>query len=250
MQKLGIEVTYLFNSGFFVETQRYLFLFDYFKDQAHSLSPGKKRPDQSRVQKIMHTDKHVLIFASHSHADHFNSVILQWIAFNNKINYILSNDIKAPRLEETLMKRVKMIGAYEELVLEEAKIKTFGSTDQGVSFLVQADGLNIFHAGDLNWWDWSDEPEEERRLAERRFNEEIAKLKGEEIDLAFFPVDPRLEHNYANGGKRLIKELRPKVFIPMHFGVNYEIIDRFAEEVKNLGAKVIRINSSPQRILL
>lgn len=250
MQKLGIEVTYLFNSGFFVETRQYLFLFDYFKDQAHPLSSGKKRPDQSGVQKITNTDKHVLIFVSHSHRDHFNSVILQWIAFNNKINYVLSNDIKTPRLEETLMKRVKMISAYEELEWDGAEIKTFGSTDQGVSFLVRADGLNIFHAGDMNWWDWSDDPQEERRCAERRFKEEIAKLKGEEVDLAFFPVDPRLGHNYASGGKHLIKELRPKVFIPMHFGVNYEIINRFAEEVKNLGSKVIRINSSPQRILI
>ena len=77
-------------------------------------------------------------------------MILQWIAFNNKINYVLSNDIKTPRLEETLMKRVKMISAYEELEWDGAEIKTFGSTDQGVSFLVRADGLNIFHAGDMN----------------------------------------------------------------------------------------------------
>lgn len=250
MQKFGIEVTYLFNSGFFVETRQYLFLFDYCKDQAKTVSLGKKRPHQSGVKKIMNTDKQVLIFASHSHADHFNPVVLQWIAFNNRINYILSNDIKTPRLDNALMKRVKLISAYEELELGEVKIKTFGSTDQGVSFLVQADGLTIFHAGDLNWWDWSDDPEEERRSAERRFIDEIAKLKGAEIDLAFFPVDPRLGRNYAGGGKRLIKELRPEVFIPMHFGVNYEIIDRFTEEIKNFGTKVIRINSSPQQILI
>ena len=45
----------------------------------------------------------------------------------------------------------------KNLSLKGVKIKAFGSTDIGISFLVSVDGVDIFHAGDLNWWHWWDE---------------------------------------------------------------------------------------------
>lgn len=32
------------------------------------------------------------------------------------------------------------------------KVKAFDSTDEGLSYLVEMDGIRIFHAGDLNNW--------------------------------------------------------------------------------------------------
>ncbi|MEI3154718.1 MAG: hypothetical protein V8S95_06185 [Odoribacter sp.] len=42
------------------------------------------------------------------------------------------------------------------------RIKAFGSTDIGISFLIDIDNIRIFHAGDLNNWHWEEEstPEE------------------------------------------------------------------------------------------
>ena len=43
-----------------------------------------------------------------------------------------------------------------------ARIRAYGSTDEGVSFLISVEGKQIFHAGDLNFWHWAEEstPEE------------------------------------------------------------------------------------------
>ena len=89
-----------------------------------------------------------------------------------------------------------------------------------------------------------------RSPGEQRFKTEIAKLKGEEIKLAFFPVDPRLEHNYDAGAKYFIQEIQPEIFIPMHFGEDYAIIRKFALEATNTKTKVVTIQASPQEILL
>lgn len=40
------------------------------------------------------------------------------------------------------------------------RVHAFGSTDVGISFLVEAEGKKIFHAGDLNNWHWMDESSE------------------------------------------------------------------------------------------
>jgi L-ascorbate metabolism protein UlaG (beta-lactamase superfamily) len=248
MNTFGVKITYFFNSGFTIETQKYCLIFDFYLEQARTETSGTG--GNMIEERLLHTEKEVLVFVSHSHADHFNPAIFQWQKQRKDINYILSSDIRIPGHAVTNKYAVKMIAPYGEQVLGEVKIKAYGSTDEGVSFLVKADGLTIFHAGDLNWWYWWDDSEEERRDAEDRFKKEIAKIKGEEIDLAFFPVDPRLEHNFAAGGKYFIEELWPKAFIPMHFGEDYEIIDYFSEKVKHLKTRVIKINSSPQRFFL
>ena len=55
---------------------------------------------------------------------------------------------------------------------------SFDSTDIGTSFRVvlKDEGVTLFHAGDFNWWDWTGEPQEQRKLAENAFR------KGPSID--------------------------------------------------------------------
>lgn len=36
-------------------------------------------------------------------------------------------------------------------------VEALPSTDEGVAFLVTAEGRTVFHAGDLNWWHWEGE---------------------------------------------------------------------------------------------
>ena len=63
----------------------------------------------------------------------------------------------------------------------------------------------------------------------KAFKTEIHKIQGEEIDVAFFPVDSRLEEFYYLGGNYFIETLSPKLFIPMHFGDNVKVTQDFAE---------------------
>jgi L-ascorbate metabolism protein UlaG (beta-lactamase superfamily) len=244
MKDCRVKINYLYNSGFTLETDKHILIFDYYMD---SVDVGDKTINNGALSpKDLKAEKDILVFSSHSHGDHFNPVILSWARERENISYILSSDIEVP--EESA--KVNVISACEELELKDVYIKAYGSTDAGVSFLVRVDGITIFHAGDLNWWYWWDDTEEEIEKAETWFKEEVERIRGEKIDIAFFPVDPRLEHNYHLGGEYFMRILSPEVLIPMHFGETYEATKNFTEKVKELPVKVVEITRRGQEILL
>ena len=186
-----------------------------------------------------------MVFASHAHADHFDPTILKWGKDNPNIHYILSSDIHA----KTDKLSHHIVSAYEKLAVNDITIETFGSTDQGISFLIQVDGLSIFHAGDLNWWHWSGEAKAERDHAETIFKAEIEKVIGQQIDIAFFPVDRRLEEAYCMGAEYFAAKLKPKLLLPMHFGNDYGASKAFAQRASILGIATTEINHKGQEII-
>lgn len=227
----GIKIKYLYHSGFFVATPKNLLLFDYYQGEAEEL--------------VKSSPKNVFIFCSHSHPDHFNRIILDWQKDRRDIHYIFSRDIRLGQRIENLHYLVP----DETLETGGLKIKAFNSTDLGVAFLVEDEGTRIFHAGDLNWWYWIDTPEEMEK-AEREFKEEIEIIKQEDIDIAFFPVDPRLEKNYSAGAEYFIQEVKPKVFIPMHFADSPEITEKFQTKMQGKGSpgRILSLNRKGQEI--
>lgn len=237
---MNAKVHYLFHSGFSLETENHFLIFDYYMDYPHS---GDKFIENGVIgAKEIKTDKKVLVFSSHSHHDHFSPVIMEWEKYNKNIKYILSSDIKPGRYSDNIY----LISPNDILKVEDVDIKAFGSSDLGVSFLVRLDGLSIFHAGDLNWWYWWDDTEEEISKAEKLFKDEIEKIRGEMVDVAFFPVDPRLEHNFHLGGEYFIREVKPKVFFPMHLWEKYDIIKDFKAKVKGYETEVMEIKHRGQ----
>jgi len=224
MEKLNIKINYLYHSGFTIETKNYFLVFDYYKDS-----------EKGNIAELLRHKKNIVIFSSHGHGDHFNREIFTWKNINQHIKYILSNDIK-PGIE---LQDIYFIAPYQELNFDGLYVKTFGSTDLGVSFKVQVDGVTLFHAGDLNWWHWYDESEKDNLQMEKAFKEEVEKLKGEHFDLVFFPVDPRLKDSYTLGVKYFMEKLKPAYLIPMHFGDNYEPVREFINSDKNLPVKVL-----------
>ena len=228
MNRLNIKIEHIFHSGFTVETENLFLVFDYYKGD------------------ISLKNKKTIVFTTHSHEDHFNPTIFKWRNKNKDINYILSSDIKIKDKDENIYS----MAPYEELELEKVKIKTFGSTDMGVSFLVNIDNINIFHAGDLNWWYWEDDTEEEKLNMEKDFKEEISKIKNFPIDIAFFPVDPRLENAFSLGAEYFINEISPKYLIPMHFGDNFSTTKDFIHKMDNINTNIVEITHRNQIIYL
>jgi L-ascorbate metabolism protein UlaG (beta-lactamase superfamily) len=218
-------------------------IFDYYKD---SVDQGEKSISTGAISEVdLTTNKKIIVFSTHSHGDHFNPVILEWSNIRNDISYVLSSDIKLEKKSEN----IKMISAYEQVQIDDVSVKAYGSTDIGISFLVSVDGVDIFHAGDLNWWYWWDDTEEEIRAMETAFKEEIGKLKGNRVDIAFFPVDQRLKHNYCLGAKYFIEEIHPSVLIPMHFGDVFDTTTSFKGEMKNSLTTVVEITHRGQEII-
>lgn len=227
MEKRNIQINYLYHSGFTIETDHYFFIFDYY---------------QGSVQ-LSH--KKIIVFSSHSHSDHFNPEIFEWQQKRPDIQYILSSDIDLPEN----ISNIRFLSPGEVIQEDDLTIKAYNSTDIGVSFFVQCEGFRIFHSGDLNWWYWIDTPEEMAK-AEKDFKDEVEKIKKECIDIAFFPVDPRLGKNYSAGAEYFIQEIQPQYLIPMHFSTRPQAAKVFAEKMKGSTTQVIALTEQGQKISL
>lgn len=205
-----MKVTYIQHSGFMVECEESVLVFDYYRGM---LPPVSK-------------DKSFYVFASHSHGDHFQQEIFDWEKDYPRIHYILSDDIQA----ETAANRL-FLGPDEECGLGDLRIKTLRSTDEGVAFFVSVqDGgqiRNIYHAGDLNWWHWEEEGPEYNEKMKRDYQAEIGTIEGEHIDLAFVPLDPRLEEAYGWGIDYFMRHTETIRLFPMHLWGGYKTIPRF-----------------------
>lgn len=222
MNKLNIIVEHIYHSGFTVETENHFLIFDYYKGD------------------FDFKDKDTYVFSTHGHHDHFNPEILNWNDRDN-INYIFSDDIESVDWDN-----VHYMKAYKKLNINDVKIETFSSTDLGVSFLVEVDGVSIFFAGDLNWWHWEDDSEEEKTSMEKAFKTKIHRIIGRDVDIAFFPVDPRLEEHYYLGGEYFINKIKPKYFFPMHFGDKYDTSKKFIHKMGDISTKIVDVNKKNQ----
>lgn len=216
-----MSIEYIYHSGFLIETDKALLLFDYWKDESNRVA-----------QRLIGSQKAIYVFASHSHPDHFNAEILAWAEQNAHIQYVLSSDIleDKPKYFET-SKRIQFLKPYAQFTDTLLQVDTFGSTDKGVSFVVTIDGKSIFHAGDLNNWHWRDESTvEEIAVANTAYIRELSHLQQHfpKLDVAMFPVDGRMGNEFELGATQFIKAIRTKLFVPMHFGTHYECTQKAA----------------------
>ena len=195
-----MEITYFYNSGFAVKSGETLLVFDYYVDS------------EKRLPQLINSAKKVYFFASHWHGDHFSPKIFSWE--KEAAVYILSSDIKeyVPDTDANIV----WTDPYETHTIDNMTVRTFGSTDEGVSFAVSLDGWTLFHAGDLNWWHWKGDTEENNAEAKRMFFEEMAHLEGEAFDVVFFPVDARLEECRTWGIRQFCKHVATPQVIAMH----------------------------------
>ncbi len=212
------EIWYLFHSGYAVKYGSRLMIFDYYNNRSENrnadLAGGIFDP---RV----HSEEEIFVFASHRHGDHFNPVILNWEKQHPKVHYILSDDIPFHGKSENVLS----VSPEKTYTFCGLTIQTLASTDEGVAFLVKIDDFTIYHAGDLHWWHWDGEPDPWNPDMERKYKEQIAKLKNVPIDVAFVPADPRQEKFSHLGISWFLQEVScPHVF-PMHFGKDYSIME-------------------------
>ncbi len=219
-----IRLTYIFHSGFVVETAAGMLVFDYWLDLANVLSKCLSRRG----------GRHVYVFASHFHEDHFTKDIFGWKqSLGSDVTYILSKDIlkhsRADKGEADVW--LAKGGTWAD---ENIQVTATGSNDSGVSWIVETGGNRIFHAGDLcNWYarfladgnkyrqPYSEElgedidpvAEEKRFLGELKGIQKIAKG----FDLVMFPVDGRIGNGYTLGARQFIERFQVGMFVPMHF---------------------------------
>lgn len=211
---MTITTWYLYQSGFAVDTGAHFLIFDYWRS-----SPRGRGLESGVIDPAALADRDVIVFVSHRHGDHYNPEILHWVKTIPKLRLVLSNDIPAAP-------GALMIGPREVATQPDFAVETFVSTDEGVGFLIDIDGLRIYHAGDLNWWHWAGESAQYNADMAANYKSQIDLLGGTPIDLAFVPVDPRLEAAYARGIDYLMRTADVRRAVPMHFGDHADVMDR------------------------
>lgn len=195
-----VDLYFLHHSGFMLELETMILVFDYYLD------PLKRVED--RLEK---TDKPVYFFVSHVHGDHFNRAIRK---FEKRASgYFLHRDCYLALADESLLHEMDVGETVDEGPLS---VHMYGSTDAGGSYMIEAEGLTIFHAGDLNWWHWAGEGDSENREARDWFFRELSCIKEKEVDIAMLPVDARQQIAREWGVKAYLSHFSAGLLIPMH----------------------------------
>lgn len=230
---LSMELTYLSNSGFLLSNGRTALIFD---DEGRC-------PDVVNRAALQRFDAAVF-FVSHGHSDHFYPGVFAFSELPG-VRYVLSDDVPLAGLSEGA--RAARVAPMQQAAAADCRVTAFGSTDLGVSFLVLWNGLSIFHAGDLNNWHWrAESTDDEVREAQRAFDAIVSQIP-RPIDLAFFPVDPRMGPGYDLGARQFAARIRPRLFVPMHFREAAYAATDFQSSLAVPGVRVLPLTESGRR---
>ena len=227
-----MRLVYIYHSGFAVEAEGFSMIIDYYKDTSPEYGKGLV------YDYFLKSAKPLYVLSSHVHPDHFNPEVLEWRNQKPDIRYIFSKDILGRR--GVAAADACFLAKGEAFSDECLSVRAFGSTDIGISFLIEAEGRKIFHAGDLNNWHWKDESTpEEVRESEVAFLSELDDISRfvDAVDVAMFPVDPNMGTDYMLGAQQFVGCIQTRLFVPMHFGENYEKGMAFKAYAEQSGAR-------------
>lgn len=238
-----MKITHIFHSGFLVELEKSILLFDWYTGSLPELPP----------------DKTLFVFCSHSHGDHYSPKIWELQKRHADVIYILDEGIvdaaghrEAPVVFAAAHKvyriwpdrtvsvspwDIDLAGSADIPALNKCSadtsalnerggqksghtdsssrepvitIRTLISTDMGVAFYVETEGKRIYHAGDLNVWFWNDEPMEDNIASEKKCREEMQLLAD-----AIRPACAQEKGKYGSGQAEEESRLLDAAFVPL-----------------------------------
>jgi ankyrin repeat protein/L-ascorbate metabolism protein UlaG (beta-lactamase superfamily) len=219
-------VWYLRHSGWAVKTKSAILVFDYWDNDT---PPDEKLLANGHFQPGELKDFPVYVFVSHEHPDHFDPQILDWNKEIPGITYIFGCDHQPVDGSFTLTPRTQQkIGPLT--------VTTIQSSDAGVGFAVQVDGITVFHAGDHsnNTLEMKDNP----------FFPEIDFLaeKGIHPDISFFlnmyGCGSSNPEAFQKGIFYAVDKLKIKSVLPMHGADKEWVYNNLAEGVAKNNIKV------------
>lgn len=212
-----MKVIYLNHSGFLLEWNSCYWLFDYFKGTVPPLDPAKD----------------IVVFCSHSHEDHFNPDVFDLLDIYPSVTFVFSSELRKKCKKYDYDIHFLEDRTDTSLTLpsgEMLQIHTLKSTDCGCAFIVTYENKNIYHAGDLHWWYWEGEDSSWNEAMTADYKSEMKYFEGFHLDLAFTPLDPRQEKDYALGINYLLAIADVTHLFPMHFWDDFSIIRQYEAE--------------------
>ena len=232
-----MTVTFLGHSGFLAELPSVTLLFDWWKGELPALRPGVP----------------LYVFASHRHEDHFKPQIFSLDDGTRAVRFVLGRDIKlsARNLERCAVspetvEKCHILRGGQTCALPQATVEALSSTDEGEAFLVTADGLALFHAGDLNWWHWEGEDKAWNNNMAANFRRYTEPLRGRRIDLAMLPLDPRLGEDGFRGPRYFLETADIRRFLPMHQWGDFGFTEKFLARCPEFGPRTLSVTEEGQ----
>jgi ankyrin repeat protein len=205
---------YTGHCGWVVKTRNHLLIFDYWNQGTDPASPSLAN---GHINTDEIGDFDVTVFVTHEHRDHFDSTIFDWQGEVDRIRYVYGfRPETLPQYRQTPYNgpAYEYIGPRENTTLGGMKISTIEANDAGVGFLVEVDGITLYHAGDHAGWA---EGEKQGYLDEIDY---LAGFAGD-IDVAFVNVTGCHAHNpdaLREGTYYTLEKLRPRTVVPTHAG--------------------------------
>ena len=229
-----MRVTFIAHSGLLVELPSATLLFDWWKEDLPPLPAGKP----------------LLVFSSHQHKDHFKPEIFTLDAhaflLGSDIRLSARNREKWGLSDETAAKCIRTGKQDTVSPLPGVTVETLPSTDEGVAFLVTADGKTVFHAGDLNWWHWEGEDPGWNQNMAVDFKRYTEPLRGRHLDLAMLPLDSRLGEQGFWGPKYFLELADIACMLPMHQWEDFAFTDKFLAAYPAYQDKVLPVRENGQ----
>ncbi len=222
LQDKEAVVWFLGHSGWAVKTSNNLLVFDYFINPRTEapldscLASGYIRPEELK-------ELNVTVFSTHSHGDHYNKDMFAWKETIPNIEYVLC--FRPNDTEEAYT----FIPINGEETVNDMKISTIHSTDLDGAYLVEVDGLVLFHAGDhANG--------EDGLMKEFTDEVDIIADKGLSVDIMFAGIrgcSLGAPEQVKLGVEYMVEKIQPKIFAPMHAGEFTVEYKKFADEIAN-----------------
>ena len=241
------KVYYIMHSCFLVELEDRYLLFDYFNREVVSdtVTFRGSLPELDPA-------KYLYVFASHSHKDHWWLENLRWADSRSNIHYILSKDIRLGRnylarngFDLSIKERITFVAPMKKYHVDDMTIETLRSTDAGVAFVINVNDMNIYHAGDLNWWNAEGRGELYGEVYGREYKRALRPITNRHFDIGFVVLDSRMgEDGYFLGMEHFIKNIECDHIFPMHMWGEYKWIERFKSRpgIANLKDRVVDID--------
>lgn len=212
-------IWYLGHSAWAIKTEDHLMVFDYF--------PIERGPDQpglcnGRISPAELAGENVSVFVSHVHGDHYTPQIFEWRDALPDVHYLFGFQPEEATGYEYLPPR-------QVRTIDGMKITTIESNDSGVGFVVEVDGLTIYHAGDHA---------NRQRDFSGPYSAEIDWLQSQGIqpDVAFMPISGcgfGDQVAVKMGVEYALDVLQPTIFLPMHAGTDGQRYVEFIEECRD-----------------
>ncbi len=205
---------YLGHCGWAVKTGEHFMIFDYWPG---GLFPETPCLANGCIDPAELMDENVYVFVTHEHGDHFDPVIFDWVETLPNVTYVFGF---RPELQPQYRQdgyegpEYQYVGPREHIELDGMDIRTLAANDAGVGFLVEVDGLVLYHAGDHAGWA---EDERDGYFAEIDYLDPF--IDG--LDMAFINVTGCHSHDpdaLREGNLYTIDAFQPKLIVPTHGG--------------------------------